>query len=111
MLYLYEGSILADLKSYGSKDQNLHQIIIYGSYARDEHRPDSDVDVLIISNNISESEKLFSKFREETYIKTSIMITFFYLTPEQYAERKEPLINQIKKEGKVIWSIDKKILK
>ena len=109
MLYLYQDSIISNLKNFGKKDKNLYQIIIYGSYARDEHRPDSDIDVLIITKNIPESEKYFSKFRSDTYIKTSIMISFFYLTPDQYTNGKEPLINQIKKEGKIIWSVSKKI--
>ncbi|MFX1294896.1 MAG: nucleotidyltransferase domain-containing protein [Promethearchaeota archaeon] len=109
MLYLYQNSIISNLKSYGQKDKNLHQIIIYGSYARNEHGPESDIDVLIITDNIPESEKYFSKFRSNTYIETSVMISFFYLTPYQYTNGKEPFVNQIKKEGKIIWSINKKI--
>jgi len=109
MLYLYEDSIISDLTKYAIKDKSLQQIILFGSFVRNEHQPDSDIDVLIVTNNISETNQLFSKYRDTVYINTSVVISFHYITPLAYANTKDPFLNQIKKEGKIIWSTNKKI--
>ena len=109
MLYLYEDYIISKLINYGKKDENLHQIMIYGSYARNEHRPESDIDFLIVTDNISESEKIFSEFRNEIFIETSVMTSFYYVTPVEFSYSKELLLKRIQREGKIIWSKKKKI--
>jgi len=109
MLYLYQDLIIQNLKRHAKEDKNLHQIIIYGSFARNEHRPESDIDILIITDDILESERIFSKFRNNIYLETSVIMSFQYLRPLEYANRKDPFMNQIKKEGKIIWSINKTI--
>lgn len=107
MLYLYQDLIISNLMKYGNNDKNLQDIVIYGSFVRNEHGPDSDLDILIITNNISESEIIFSKFRKDIYTKTSIPISFYYISPIDYLRRRDPFISQIKKEGQILWSVSK----
>ncbi len=107
MLYLHQDSIISELKEHGTKDKFLHQIILYGSFTRNEHGPDSDIDILIITENIPESEKIFSKFRDDVYFKTSVSISLQYITPSNYINSKDPFIKQITKEGQIIWSINR----
>lgn len=107
MLYLYQDSIISELRKNVEKDINVQAIIIYGSYARREHQPDSDLDILIVTSNIIKSEQIFSRIREKIYLKTTVPITFYYITPDQYSDNKDPFINMIKKEGEIIWSVNK----
>ena len=103
MLYLYHDSIIANLKRVAKSDKYLRQIIIFGSVARDEHTPSSDLDILVVSDNPLESEKLFSKFRNDIYNETTVLTSFHYITPFQYSNSKDPFIKRIQREGKKIW--------
>ncbi len=103
MLYLYEEKIISNLKKYAQMDPNLKNLIVFGSYARREHRPDSDIDVLVISTSIKKSEEIFSKLRDETYINTTVLLSFHYITPDEYESTKDPFYTTIKQEGEIIW--------
>jgi predicted nucleotidyltransferase len=87
-------TILADvkrevLKLFGSK---LRQLILYGSYARNEQDPESDIDIMIL---VDGSEDLLRKY---TYKIADIMTdlslkydTFVSLTEETYGHYNEYL--------------------
>lgn len=56
--------------------ERLEEVILYGSYARDEHVPGSDIDiaVLVTRKKNDDREKVFDiadKFREEKNLKFS----------------------------------------
>jgi len=107
MLYLYQDSIILELRKCANKDKNIQAIIVYGSYARKEHQPDSDLDILIVTSNITKSEQIFSRIKEKIYSETSVPISFCYIAPDKYSNSKNPFINLIKKEGEIIWSAKK----
>jgi predicted nucleotidyltransferase len=107
MLYLYQDSIILELRKCANKDTNVQTIIIYGSYARKEHQPDSDLDILIVTSNITKSKQIFTKIREKIYLETSVPLSFSYTSPNEYYNSKDPFINMIKKEGEIIWSANK----
>ncbi len=107
MLYLYQDSIILELRKCTNKDKNIQAIIIYGSYARKEHQPDSDLDILIVTSNITKSEQIFSRIKEKIYSETSVPTSFCYIAPDEYSNSKNPFINLIKKEGECIWSANK----
>ena len=61
--------ILDDVKKevqqiFGDK---LRQLVLYGSYARDEQEPESDIDIMII---VDENEKELRKYR---YVTADVM--------------------------------------
>jgi len=107
MLYLHQNSIISELRKCTNKDKNVQMIIIYGSYARKEHQPDSDLDILIVTGNITRSEQIFSRFREKIYLETSVPISFYYIGPHDFSNSKNHFINLIKKKGEIIWSANK----
>ncbi|MFO7793890.1 MAG: nucleotidyltransferase domain-containing protein [Candidatus Nanohaloarchaea archaeon] len=56
--------------------ERLEEVILYGSYARDDHVPGSDIDIAILVNGKKKDdrEKMFDiadKFREEKNLKFS----------------------------------------
>lgn len=70
---------------------NSDAIIVFGSYASNTNRKDSDIDLAIINGNKSEIKKIKSKYFAE--------INEHYFTVEDFKEklnRKEPLLLEIK---------------
>ena len=81
-------AILSDVESetrklFGSK---LKQIILYGSYARNQQDPESDIDIMIL---VDESEKSLRRYNYKIAdIMTHLSLkydTFISLTEETYS--------------------------
>ncbi|MGQ4833823.1 MAG: nucleotidyltransferase domain-containing protein [Candidatus Asgardarchaeia archaeon] len=104
MLLIYKDEIIKKIaEEYPKLDKDLVAIILYGSVVRGDYTPISDIDILLVTNNVKKTRKLFSDFREKIFTKTGVIISATYVTPKMLDELKIPLIESIKKEGKILW--------
>ena len=109
MLILYKDKVLQKISTeYPKIDKNLIKIIVFGSVARDEYTPLSDIDLLLITADKQKTKELFSNFREKLFAEFSIPITAIYVTPDEFSSSIEPLYATIRKEGKTIWKRKKR---
>lgn len=109
----YKDMLLAELPG------QIERIILFGSYARGDARPESDVDVMVIVNWPQESSsKGFSpayytdpRWRKINDLAADLSLEHgFYISPtilrvEQYNEW-EPLVDRVKREGKELWPVN-----
>lgn len=70
---------------------SLDELIIFGSRARGDHRPESDVDVLMVSPDfegvpVYRRSKLFYRYWDYDVLPDP---EFICLTPDEFEERKE----------------------
>ncbi len=82
----------------------LDKVILFGSYAEEKQRSDSDIDVILVSEQFSgfgyEDRKSFSKMNiRKEYINIE---TKTY--PSQYFEKGDPFIDEISKPAIVVYS-------
>ena len=97
-------NILNKLKTKFSQNyqDRLAQIILFGSQARNEAEPDSDIDILILLkgevNPVKEIKKN-NPWISDLCIETDELINCIYLSEEQYHWQNNPLIRNIKTEG------------
>ncbi len=104
LLLLYKDKILKEIsEEFPLIDSDLIEIILFGSVARDDFSPLSDIDLLLITENKKTTRKLFSHFRETIFAETGVVIPAIYLTPKEFENAIEPLYETIKEEGKIIW--------
>ena len=104
MLLLYKDKILKEIsEKFPKTDNNLVEIMLFGSVARDDFGPLSDVDLLLITGNKQTTRKLFSRFREKIYAETGVVIPAIYITPKEFENAIDPLYKTIRKEGKILW--------
>ncbi len=107
MLILFGEDVINFIKSrLPSLDENLVEIIVFGSFARGDYTPQSDIDLLLITKNIKVTEKIFSDLRINILLNFEIAVSAIYYTPEEFEklfEKGDPLINTILKEGKTVW--------
>ena len=83
---------------------NLKAVILYGSMARGDFDDESDIDVLVVLNDISdymkEFEKTFQAQREiEMKYDDNIIISCVMAKSLDYETKYEPLYLNIRKEG------------
>lgn len=94
------------LKLFGEK---LSQLILYGSYARNEHDPESDIDIMIL---VDESETKLREYRSKIVdimtdlsLKYDTIISFNRQTSKRYNDYLDvlPLFQNIHNEGVEIY--------
>jgi predicted nucleotidyltransferase len=76
--------------------------ILYGSEARGDARPDSDVDLLIIVNQDSITEKDRQKIIKPLFdveYETGILINPIVILKKQWGEMKTPFYENVMREG------------
>lgn len=86
-------------KIYGDK---LKDIILYGSYARGDFSHGSDIDLIIILEDLKETSSEHERYFDEIWeieLKYDTVISIIPLSEEEYRTRRMPLILNAKKEG------------
>ena len=86
-------------------DVTLEGVIVFGSRAREDYRPESDVDVLLVSPDFEgvsayKRPKLFYRYWDYDELPDP---EFVCLTPEEFEERKRPhIVRTAVEEGVVV---------
>ncbi len=94
------------------KSDKIIKIILFGSVAREEDTEDSDIDILIISNEWNQIDSLITDEVFKVVLNTQELISPYVLSEKQFEETKNfNFLNNVLKEGVVIgwkWSIPQK---
>lgn len=97
-------SILAELRArfealYGDR---LVKLILYGSQARGDAAPDSDIDVLVVLRGpvvVGEEIERGSRVTAPLSLEHNIVISCVYLSEDRYRQDRMPLLLNIEAEG------------
>ena len=87
------------LKIYGD---NIHSIFLYGSRARGDEKPDSDIDILIVLKaefNYSEMLKLSDDLAASLSLENDVVISRVFVSEKDYRERHIPFLMNVRREG------------
>lgn len=89
-------------KMYGSR---LKKIVLFGSYARGEATPDSDIDLLIVLEDLKgifkETEKL-SPLEAELNLKYGILASCFPMSLTDFESGHTPFLMNVRREGVIV---------
>jgi predicted nucleotidyltransferase len=75
-------------KSEASRLVPIDRLIVFGSYARGDRRPDSDVDMIIVSRAFAGVSFLKRSVKLRLLWKTGIPVDMICLTPEEFEEKR-----------------------
>ena len=87
---------------------NVHKIILYGSYARGDNTPESDIDIMIViddaEENIKKYRNQFSKTAALLGMKYDVLLSVLFRDKENFYKRAQymPFYKNIVNEG-VEW--------
>lgn len=86
-------------KIYGPR---LASLVLFGSQARGDALPDSDIDVMVVLhghvNPLAEA-RCISRFRGDLCLRHSVVITCVYMSAEEAQAADSPLLQNIRAEG------------
>jgi len=93
-------------RMYGPR---LKRVILFGSYARGDARPDSDIDLLVVLEgpvDVLAEARRTSGLALRTAAECDAALSFVHLSSEEFADLRRPLVRSIRDEGIVVESGD-----
>lgn len=82
--------------------EQLDSIILYGSRARSDARPDSDIDILLVIKgdfNYIELLKRSDDLAATLSLENDIVISRAFVSEKDYKERQTPFLMNVRREG------------
>lgn len=96
--------ILPQLKQYLQNlyGEKLDRIVLFGSQARGEARPDSDIDVLIVFKELfdySQESQRINNFVTDLCLEYSVVISCIFTTSEEFQQHDSSFFRNVRREG------------
>lgn len=86
--------------AYGDR---LRRVVLYGSRARGDADPDSDVDLLVVLERLIENEyreiKRMGNLRFDLLERYGLYFSFHLYTEDEYEDRRRPFIRNVHEDG------------
>jgi predicted nucleotidyltransferase len=98
------GIILSNLRDglASTLGEQLEAVYLYGSQARGDAEPDSDIDVMIVLRDAFDYFEVIEKVSEITSrlsLEYNTVISCVYVTKNDYLYRRTPLLLNVRREG------------
>ena len=110
-MYPYEKQILETFANLVRKKVSLNSIVLFGSRARGDSESDSDMDVLVIVNDLTEKdEDYISECAWEAGFESGVVVVpvvFSRVEWENGPERYSLLAEAVKLDGVYLWKLKK----
>lgn len=82
--------------------QELSQLILYGSQAREDAKPESDIDILVILKHGNKDQQKYQQvinLISDLCLEYEVLISCVYVSENQFLTEKSPLLINIHREG------------
>jgi predicted nucleotidyltransferase len=80
-------------------------MLLYGSRARGEHRPDSDIDVLVVLRDVADYGALIERTSEVVStlsLENDVVISRAFVSKERFEHEQSPFLLNVRREGIVL---------
>ncbi len=106
MIALKLDEVLHRLRNELSKVPGAKLIMVFGSVARGDYRPDSDVDVMLVADDVGKARRAAREVSSTIFADTGVPVTVIVVSPEEYLGESISLIRRAKREGFLLWKAE-----
>lgn len=100
MLYIKLDDILKQLKEFFKKIPEIKEVYLFGSVAKGDYLPWSDIDLLILSEDPQKVRQVVSSFLNEIFVNEGVLISAIF----DNINRMSLSSKHFKKEGRLFWA-------
>ena len=98
------GEILTRVKQEFKQiyQDNFISLVLFGSQARGDAKPDSDIDVLVVlkdKNTLDNRHQKIIEFLSDICMEYGVLVSCVYVSESQFKQEKSPLLLNIYQEG------------
>lgn len=89
-------------KIYGRR---LHSVVLYGSRAREDEEPCSDIDVLVVLNGGVDPGAEISRTGNvvaDLSLRNDLVVSCLFVSADRFAREQSPLLMNVRREGVVV---------
>jgi predicted nucleotidyltransferase len=83
----------------------VESMLLYGSRARGEHRPDSDIDVLVVTRDAVDYGELIRRTSDVVStlsLENDVVISRVFVSKERFEREQSPFLLNVRREGVVL---------
>jgi len=79
--------------------------VLFGSVARGDYRPDSDLDLLVVAEDsaVGEVKKAVRELSSSVYVETGVPISAIVVGESDFSSERWEFIRRAKREGFQLW--------
>ena len=103
MLSLRLGGVLKRLREELSRIPGARAVIVFGSVARGDYRPDSDVDILLVVEDVERAKPLARRISSNVFSETGVPVTVIVASLDDYSSGRTALLRRARREGRALW--------
>ena len=100
MLYLKLDDILGQIKEFSQLNTEIEEVYLFGSVARNDHLPWSDIDLLILSKSPEKTRVKVNSFLNEIFINEGVLVSAIV----EHIDKISIVSRYFKQEGKLLWA-------
>ncbi len=103
MAILYLDEILELVKKYLKDDKSAVAAYLFGSYSRGDFTSESDLDILVISEEPSKTREMLYDLSWDIQMMFDIPVSFIVISRGRWEKGLTSLKEVVHEEGRVIW--------
>ncbi len=101
MLFLYGFDVLREVVRVISGYRGSRLLLLYGSVARGDYGPDSDIDLVLVFEGDPEGVR---RDVLDVSVKYNVPVSLRILTPSEYFHSGSSFVSRLRREGVLLWT-------
>ena len=110
MFYTFRDWIASEFAKKAVEFLPIEMVILFGSTARKDDRPESDIDLAIVATRgliTRTTRRKLADISSEFLVEFGVLLNWILITPDEYEDRQNALVENIRKDGIVLWAKEK----